>query len=49
MRGAAEAAGVPIALTPWLLAALYRLELGEALPEEHHGEVAELMRRGREP
>jgi len=49
MHAAADAAAVPVALAPWLLAALYRLELGEALPPEHHAEVAEHMLVGRRP
>ncbi len=49
MHAAAEAAEVPVALAPWLVAALYRLELGEALPVEHHAEVAEHMLAGRRP
>jgi type III secretion system FlhB-like substrate exporter len=47
MHAAAEAAEVSVALAPWLLAALYRLELGETLPVEHHAEVAEHMLAGR--
>jgi flagellar biosynthesis protein FlhB len=48
MHAAAEAAAVPIALAPWLLAALHRLELGEHVPAEHHVELAErvLAERG---
>lgn len=49
MHAAAEAAAVPVALAPWLLASLYRLELGEALPAEHHAELAEHMLAGRRP
>ena len=47
MHAAAEAAGVPIALAPWLLGTLHRLELGESVPPEHHVELAEHMLAGR--
>jgi flagellar biosynthetic protein FlhB len=43
IRGAAEAAGVPLVANPPLARALHRLELGAEIPAEHYQAVAEII------